>query len=73
MAGFGSSSGNKREPIALITGIFGLIIGVIFFLQKFGIIMLSMEIADTTFMYIFAGFTVFSSLILLLTTLGVMG
>ncbi len=73
MTGMMSSVSNKHEPIALITGVLGTLVGVLFFLQKFNIISLSFEITDISYMYFFAGFTVLASLILLFTTLGFIG
>jgi hypothetical protein len=69
----GGMGNNKHEPLALFTGVVGVLIGVVFFLQKFSIITLSFEIMDNTYMYFFAGFSIVASLILLMTTLGLIG
>lgn len=68
-----NSASNKHEPIALITGVLGTLVSVLFFLQKFNIISLSFEITDITYMYFFAGLALFTSLVLLFTTLGFIG
>lgn len=71
--GMMSNASNKHEPIALITGVLGTLLGVLFFLQKFGIIALSFNITELQYMYFFAGFTLLASMILLFTTLGFIG
>lgn len=73
MTGFMASAGNKHEPIALVIGVIGVIVSVFFFLQKFNIIATAFEITETTYMYFFAGFTLFAGIILLSTTLGFIG
>ena len=65
--------GNKHEPIALVLGVLGTVIGVLFFLLKFNIITIAFDITDTTYMYFFAGFALLASIILLFTTLGFIG
>jgi hypothetical protein len=70
MSGFMGGIGDKHEPIALVVGVLGTIIGVLFFMQKFNFIILSFEITDITYMYFFAGFSTLASIILLFMTLG---
>ena len=73
MGFFGGMGNNTHEPIALITGVLGVVFGVLFFLQKFNMLTLSFEITDVTYMWFFAGFALFASIILLFTTLGLIG
>lgn len=70
MLGF-NNTGNKHEPIAFITGILAIVCAVLFFLQQFGIIAAFLNISEITYLYIFAAFTLFSGLVLVGTTLGI--
>ena len=66
------SIGKDNEPFALILGFIGLIAGGVFFLYKFNVISLGYGY-DEIFLLFFAGFTLLSGLIHLLTTFGVVG
>ena len=65
--------GNTYEPFAILMGVVCILTSVIFFLQKFEFISLSIEIPDLTLLYFFAGLGFLSGIVHLLASLGFIG
>jgi len=73
MVGAIGNIGNSNEPYALVMGIIAIISAVLFFLQRFNIITIFVDIPEEIYLYFFAGFTLLSGIIHLFTTLGFIG
>jgi len=73
MSVVGSIGGNKHEPFALLVGVISILTSVLFFLNRYDIFMLKWRVDDEVYLLFFAGMALISGIIMLLTTIGLLG
>jgi len=73
MSILGSPGKSSFETISLFVGLLGIIASLLFLLQRYGIISIAYQFPDEILLLFFAGYTLLSGIVMLLSTIGMFG